>query len=31
MTFTHEMARLFLFEQIYRAIDIARGGKYHNS
>jgi 23S rRNA (pseudouridine1915-N3)-methyltransferase len=30
MTFTHEMARLFLFEQIYRAIDIARGGKYHN-
>ncbi|MDD5698198.1 MAG: 23S rRNA (pseudouridine(1915)-N(3))-methyltransferase RlmH [Victivallaceae bacterium] len=30
MTFTHEMARLFLVEQIYRAIDIARGGKYHN-
>ncbi len=30
MTFTHEMARLFLLEQIYRAIDIARGGKYHN-
>lgn len=31
MTFTHEMARLFLLEQIYRAIDIARGGKYHNT
>jgi 23S rRNA (pseudouridine1915-N3)-methyltransferase len=30
MTFTHEMARLFLIEQIYRAIDISRGGKYHN-
>jgi len=30
MTLTHEMARLFLLEQIYRAIDIARGGKYHN-
>ena len=30
MTFTHEMARLFLLEQVYRAIDIARGGKYHN-
>jgi 23S rRNA (pseudouridine1915-N3)-methyltransferase len=30
MTFTHEMARLFLLEQIYRAIDIAKGGKYHN-
>ena len=31
MTFTHEMARLFLLEQIYRAIDIAKGGKYHNA
>lgn len=31
MTFTHEMARLFLLEQVYRAIDIARGGKYHNA
>jgi 23S rRNA (pseudouridine1915-N3)-methyltransferase len=30
MTFTHEMARLFLIEQIYRAINIAKGGKYHN-
>ena len=30
MTFTHEMARLFLLEQVYRAIDIAKGGKYHN-
>ena len=31
MTFTHEMARLFLLEQVYRAIDIAKGGKYHNN
>ncbi|MDD5596720.1 MAG: 23S rRNA (pseudouridine(1915)-N(3))-methyltransferase RlmH [Victivallaceae bacterium] len=31
MTFTHEMARLFLLEQIYRAIDISRSGKYHNA
>ena len=30
MTMTHEMARLFLVEQLYRAISIARGGKYHN-
>jgi len=29
MTFTHEMARLFLTEQIYRAISINKGGKYH--
>ena len=30
MTLTHEMARMFLLEQIYRGLDIARGGKYHN-
>lgn len=29
MTFTHEMARLFLCEQIYRAVTINRGKKYH--
>ena len=29
MTFTHEMARLFLTEQIYRALSIMNGGKYH--
>ncbi|QSH41101.1 23S rRNA (pseudouridine(1915)-N(3))-methyltransferase RlmH [Lentisphaerota bacterium ZTH] len=30
MTMTHEMARMFLLEQLYRGLDIARGGKYHN-
>ena len=29
MTFTHEMARLILMEQIYRALTIARGESYH--
>ncbi len=29
MTFTHEMARLFLVEQIYRAESIIDGKKYH--
>ena len=29
MTFTHEMARLILLEQIYRAFTIIRGEKYH--
>ncbi|MFP4013796.1 MAG: 23S rRNA (pseudouridine(1915)-N(3))-methyltransferase RlmH [Chitinispirillaceae bacterium] len=29
MTFTHEMARLFLLEQIYRAISIHNNKKYH--
>ncbi len=30
MTFTHELARMLLTEQIYRAIAIMRGIKYHN-
>lgn len=30
MTFNHEMARLFLFEQLYRAHTILKGEKYHN-
>jgi len=29
MTFTHEMARLFLVEQIYRALTLIEGKKYH--
>ena len=29
MTFTHEMARLFLVEQVYRAKSILDGKKYH--
>lgn len=29
MTFTHEMVRLFLLEQIYRSYTILRGEKYH--
>ncbi len=29
MTFTHEMSRIILLEQIYRAFSIIRGGKYH--
>ncbi len=29
MTLTHEMARLFLIEQIYRAFTIIKGRRYH--
>lgn len=29
MTLTHELARLVLLEQLYRASDILRGGGYH--
>lgn len=29
MTFTHEMARILLLEQLYRAITIMKGKKYH--
>ncbi|MGD1900780.1 MAG: 23S rRNA (pseudouridine(1915)-N(3))-methyltransferase RlmH [Geitlerinemataceae cyanobacterium] len=30
MTFPHEVARLLLFEQLYRAKNILQGGSYHN-
>ncbi|MDO9509057.1 MAG: 23S rRNA (pseudouridine(1915)-N(3))-methyltransferase RlmH [Thermovirgaceae bacterium] len=30
MTLPHEMCLLILFEQIYRAITIERGGRYHH-
>ncbi len=29
MTFSHQMVRLFVVEQIYRASEIRRGSKYH--
>lgn len=29
MTFTHDMVRIFLLEQLYRAFTILRGEKYH--
>ena len=31
MTFTHEMARYILFEQLFRAITIIKGRGYHNA
>ncbi len=30
MTFSHEMVRLFLLEQVYRAFTILKGEKYHH-
>jgi 23S rRNA (pseudouridine1915-N3)-methyltransferase len=30
MTFSHEMIRLFMLEQIYRAFTILKGESYHN-
>lgn len=29
MTFTHQVVRLILIEQIYRAFEIAKGSRYH--
>lgn len=30
MTFTHQMVRIFLLEQIYRGLSIVYGKEYHN-
>ena len=30
MTFSHQMVRLFLIEQVYRAMTILRGEPYHH-
>ena len=29
MTFTHQVVRLILIEQIYRAFEIEKGSRYH--
>jgi 23S rRNA (pseudouridine1915-N3)-methyltransferase len=31
MTFSHQMVRLFFFEQLYRAYTIIKGEKYHHA
>ncbi len=31
LTLTHDMARMFIIEQVYRAFTIIKGEKYHNS
>jgi len=30
MTMSHQLIRVVLFEQLYRALDYAKGGKYHH-